>query len=72
MTQRRILSTRPLDGDDPKAAVEQLNRETIPFIRQLGGGTSVVGSRGGATVTVLAQLLSVLNAAGIITDKTTP
>lgn len=72
MAQRKILSSRPLDESDPKAAVQQLNKETIPFLRQLAPGTAITGSRGGATAAVLTQLLTVLAATGVITDKTTP
>jgi hypothetical protein len=72
VTQRKILSTRPLDESDPSAAVQQLNKEHIPFLRQLAPGTTVTGSRGGATADVLRQILVVLAATGVIKDSTTP
>lgn len=72
MTQRRILSTRTLDEQDPAAAIQQLNREHVPFLRQLAPGTVITGSRSGATADVLRQLLLVLDATGVIKNSTTP
>lgn len=63
------LTTRPVTEDN---SVEMLNREIIPKIREMSPGTVVSGSRGGATVDVLRQVLAVLSKAGIITDRTTP
>lgn len=63
------LTTRPVTEDN---AVEMLNREIIPKIREMSPGTAITGSRGGATVDVLRQVLDVLSKAGIITDRTTP
>lgn len=68
----KALSQRPLPDDDLVALVSRLNRETIPYLRQVTQGTVVTGSRAGATVAILTQLLSVLDAAGIIKDTTTP
>jgi hypothetical protein len=56
-------------------ALEMANRELIPKLRELASmqrDTEVTGSRGGATVAVLTQVLTVLASAGIITDSTTP
>lgn len=72
MSQRKRLSTRQLEKDDAPGSIERLNREHIPFLAQLAPGTDITGSRGGATVDVLRQLLVVLDATGVITDKTTP
>lgn len=63
------LTTRPVTDAN---AVEMLNREIIPKIREMSAGTVVSGSRGGATVAILQQVLDVLSKAGIITDRTTP
>lgn len=63
------LTTRPITETN---AVEMLNREIIPKIREMSSGTAITGSRGGATTDVLRQVLDVLSKAGIITDRTTP
>lgn len=70
MAQRKQLGTRPLEGDLP-TVLDRLNREHVPFLRQIAQGTVVTGSRSGAPVAILAQVLTILSAAGIITDKTT-
>ena len=52
-----------------------MNRELVPKVRELAAvqrDTEVTGSRGGATAAVLAQVLTILATAGIITDSTTP
>lgn len=71
MAQRKGLSTLAVPPDQAQLA-ERLNRELIPFLRQLTPGTVVSGSLSGATVSVLTQLVAVLANAGIITNKTTP
>ena len=63
------LTTRPVTEDN---SVEMLNREIIPKIREMSPGTAITGSRGGATVDVLRQMLDALSKAGIIIDRTTP
>lgn len=58
-----------------------MQREVIPYLRQAGtlidkaapeSRPEIIGSRGGATVAVLAALLTALDAAGIIKNSTTP
>jgi hypothetical protein len=49
-----------------------VNREIIPYIRQTTPGTAVTGSRAGDTVAILGKLLTILTAAGIVVDETTP
>jgi hypothetical protein len=68
MTQRKGLTTAAIA---PGAAEEWLNREGIPFLRQLTPGTKITVSR--ATMTPFElQLLPILVAAGIVQDKTVP
>ncbi len=69
MTARKALTTRSVTQ---QTVVEMLNREVIPVLRQALPGTAITGSRAGAPIDILAQVLTVLNAAGIITDRTTP
>jgi hypothetical protein len=63
-----VLSTRPLAAED---LVERLNREHIPVLRQVVKATKVTGSRATMTATEL-QILTILYAAGIASDGTTP
>lgn len=67
-TTRKKLSTQPLTDENQ---LERLNREVVPVLRQVTSGIIITGSRGGATVAVLASLLTALANAGIITDRTT-
>lgn len=69
MTQRKVLTTAPLTKENQ---LEMLNREVLPVLRQVVKATAVTGSRAGAPVAILAEVLTILSAAGIITDKTTP
>ena len=71
MTQRKAISTLAVPAD-PVQIADRLNRELVPKLRQLSAGTAVTGSVSGATLTVLAELIVILDAAGIITNKTTP
>jgi hypothetical protein len=69
---RKAVTTRSLTKEN---ALEMANRELVPKLRELAAmqrDTEVTGSRGGATAAVLAQVLTILQTAGIITDSTTP
>lgn len=70
MTQRKRLSTRQLEKDDAPGSIERLNREHIPFLRQLAPGTVITGSRSVDTVAILTKLLAVLDATGVVDDST--
>ncbi len=72
MTQRKRLSTRQLEKTDSEGSIERLNREHIPFLRQLAPGTNITGSRSAQPDAIRDQLLAVLSEIGIVTDKTTP
>lgn len=65
----KALTTRAVSKEN---VVDMLNREIVPKLREMAPGTVVSGSRGGATAAVLAQVLTALSNAGIITDRTTP
>ena len=68
MSQRKALTTVAIN---PTMAEEWLNREGIPFLRQLTPGTPITVSR--ATMSAFElQLLPILVAAGIVQDKTVP
>ena len=70
MTQRKRLSvSRQLEKD---TAIDTMNREWLPVLRQLTAAPIISGSRSGAPVTILADVLQALQNAGIITDRTTP
>lgn len=70
MTLRKGLSTLAVPAD-VAAIADRLNRETIPFLRQLTPGTPITVSRAGMSPFEL-QLLPVLVATGLVTDKTVP
>ena len=74
MSQRKALSTLAVPAD-PGQIADRLNRELIPKLRQVTPGTAVTGARtiaGLANPAVVAQILTILANAGIITDSTTP
>lgn len=75
---RKQLTTRPIEQD---SLLTSIQREVIPYLRQTGAlaekaapesPPEITGSRGGATVAVLAALLTALASAGIIKDSTVP
>lgn len=73
MTTRKPLTTRAAEPDN---LLELVNKEYVPFIRQLDAQVrnpkkTFTGSRGTFTAFEL-QVLSILVAAGIATDSTTP
>jgi hypothetical protein len=78
MAQRKQLTTRPLEQETLLVSV---NRELIPYLREQGSllaklapstPPGLSGSRGGATVAVLTELIAICEKAGILTDNTTP
>lgn len=78
MAQRKQLTTRPLEQE---TLLQSVNRELVPYLRQTGqlveqvapsAPPIITGSRAGAPVFVMTQLLAILNAAGLIKDNTTP
>lgn len=73
MSTRRPLTRVALTGENQ---LDVLNREIVPFIRQLDGQVrnptkAFTGSRATFTAFEL-QVLSILVAAGIAVDSTTP
>lgn len=73
MTARKPLTTRTAEQDN---LLELVNKEYIPFLRQFDGQVrnpkrAFTGSRATFTAFEL-QVLSILVAAGIATDSTTP
>lgn len=68
MSNLKQLTTRAVTSE---TVVEMLNREVIPFVRQLAPRSTVTGSRATMTATEL-QILAILFTAGIATDGTTP
>ena len=68
VTAKRQLGPQAFEQ---KNLFDKLNRELVPYVKQITPGTVITGSRSAGT-TVLEALLQVLQNAGIITDKTTP
>jgi len=69
---RKAITTAPMTKEN---ALEMANRELIPKLRELASmqrDAEVTGSRAGNTVAILGELLTILDAAGVITDSTTP
>ena len=68
MASRRALTTAAVTEQN---VIPFINRELLPYVRQIAGAQPFTGSRSTMTASEL-QFLAILTQAGIAVDKTTP